>query len=136
MFQTFLHQVNFLAVLVAAFVYFAVGAIWYTALGKIWMKFIDRTEEQLRNGSKLVFLYTLLAELVIVFVMAFVVWILGTGTYMSAIKVSLFFSLGLVCTVMAINNWYGQRSWKLTMIDSGYHVIGLMIATIILTFWK
>ncbi len=137
MFQTFLHQTNYLAIIVSAIVYFVIGAIWYSVLfGKLWMANVGRTKEQLMSGSKIVYLYTLVAELVICFVLAFIIWILGTPNCMSAIKVGLFFSLGFTTTIIAINNWYGQRSVKLTFIDAGYHVIGIIFASIILTVWN
>ncbi|HEY0030530.1 MAG TPA: DUF1761 domain-containing protein [Bacteroidia bacterium] len=138
MFQTFLHQTNYLAILVSAIVYFAIGALWYSPLlfSKAWVKHVGRTEEQLRSGSKIVFLYTLVAEIAICFVTAFFIWILGTSQCVSAIKVGLFISLGYTTTIIAINNWYGQRSAKLTLIDAGYHVVGIVFAAIILTVWK
>ena len=135
MFQTFLHQTNYLAIVVSAIVYFVIGAVWYSALfGKEWMKHIGRTEEQLRSGSKIVYLYTLIAELFICLVMAFVVWSLQTTNCMAAIKLGLFFSIFPI-TIIAINNWYGQRSMKLTMIDAGYHIVGIVFATIIMAVW-
>lgn len=138
MFQTFLHQTNYLAIIVSAVVYFVIGALWYSPLlfAKPWMKNVGRTEEQLRSGSKIVYLYTLIAELVICFVLAFIIWVLGTPTCLSAIKVGLFFSLGFTTTIIAINNWYGQRGTKLTLIDSGYHIVGIVFASIILTVWN
>ncbi len=137
MFETFIHQVNYLAIIVSAVVYFVIGAVWYSLVfGKIWMKYVGRSEEQLRSGSKIVFLYTLIAELVICFAMAFIIWILGTPNCVSAIKVGLFFGLAFTSTIIAINNWYGQRSWKLTFIDSGYHIVGMVFASIILTVWN
>jgi hypothetical protein len=137
MFQTFLHQTNYLAILVSALVYFLIGAVWYSAIfGKIWVKLVGLKEEQMKEGSKMVFLYTLLAEIVIVFVMAFIVWALGISNCVSAIKVGAFFSLGITAPVLAINNFYGMRPGKLTMIDAGYHITGIILACIILTVWK
>jgi uncharacterized membrane protein len=138
MFQTFLHQTNYLAIIVSAVVYFLLGAVWYSPVlfAKPWAARVGRTEEQLRGGSKVVFLYTLIALVVICFVTSFIVWILGTSSVISAIKVGLFISLGYTTTIIAINNWYGQRAGKLTLIDAGYHVVGIVVATIILTLWK
>lgn len=137
MFQTFLHQTNFLAIIVAAIVYFVIGAVWYSLLfGKAWMENVGRTKEQLMSGSKIVYLYTVIAEFGICFVVAFVIWILGTPNCISAIKVGAFFSIGLTATIIAINNWYGQRSLKLTFIDSGYHIVGIITASIIITVWN
>jgi len=138
MFQTFLHQTNYLAIIVAAVVYFVIGAIWYSPLlfAKAWMESVGRTKEQLMSGSKIVYLYTLIAEFVICFVLAFIIWILGTSNCISAIKVGAFFSIGFTATIIAINNWYGQRGAKLTLIDSGYHIVGIIFASIIITIWN
>jgi hypothetical protein len=138
MFQTFLQQTNYLAIFVSAVVYFGLGALWYSPVmfQKGWMANIGRTEEQLRNGSKIVFLYTFIALFVICFVTSFFTWALQTANCIPAIKLGLFISLGYIVTVVAINNWYGQRTAKLTMIDAGYHVVGIVLATIILAVWK
>jgi hypothetical protein len=138
MFQTFLDQTNYLAIFVSALVYFAIGALWYSPLlfQKPWMANVGRTDEQLRSGSKIVFLYTLIALIVICFVTSFFVWATQTGNCIPAIKLGLFISLGYTTTAIAINNWYGQRSAKLTMIDAGYHVVGIVLATIIMAVWK
>ncbi len=136
MFQTFLHQTNYLAIIVATVVYFIIGAIWYGIFAKPWMQSVGRTEEQLKSGSKIVYLYTFVALLVICFVTSFIVWILGIPNCVSAIKVGLFISLGYTSTIIAINNWYGQRPAKLTVIDAGYHVVGIVFATIIMTVWN
>lgn len=138
MFQTFLQQANYLAIIVSALIYFFIGALWYSPLlfAKSWVQHIGKSEEQLKRGSKIVFLYTFFALLVICFVTSFLVWFMGTSQYFSAIKVGLFLSLGYTSTIIAINNWYGQRSVKLTLIDSGYHIVGIVTATIVMAMWK
>lgn len=138
MFQTFLHQVNFLAVLVSTVVYFALGALWYSSVlfQRPWMQDVGRSEEQLRSGNKMVFLYTFIALFVICFVTSFFTWALQTASLMAAIKLGLFIGFGYTATVVSINNWYGQRSARLSMIDAGYHIVGIVIATIILALWK
>jgi hypothetical protein len=138
MFQTFLNQTNYFAILVSALVYFFIGALWYSPLlfSKVWVKEVGRTEEQLRGGSKIIFLYTFFALLVICFVTSFIVWHLGTPDAMAATKLGLFLSLGYTTTIIAINNWYGQRSLKLTLIDAGYHIAGIISATIIMSLWR
>ena len=42
--------VNYLAVLVAGIVYFALGAVWYArpVFGKAWMEGVGKTEEQIK----------------------------------------------------------------------------------------
>lgn len=138
MFQTFLQQTNYLAILVSSFVYFFIGALWYSPLlfSKEWVKHVGRTEEQLRSGSRIIFLYTFIALIIICFVTSFIVWFLGTRDTFSAVKLGLFLSFGYTSTIIAINNWYGQRSVKLTLIDAGYHIIGIVSATIILSIWR
>jgi hypothetical protein len=138
MFQSFLEQTNYLAILVSAIVYFALGAVWYSPLlfQKAWVANVGRTDEQLRGGSKIVFLYTFIALFVMCFVTSFIVWAMQTSMCIPAIKLGLFISLGYTTTTVAINNWYGQRPAKLTMIDAGYHIVGIVLATIIMAVWK
>ena len=138
MFQTFLHQTNYLAILVSGLLVFGLGALWYSPIAfvKPWMESIGKSQEELRAGSKSYYLFTLICILIYCFVLAFIVWFLGTSNLMGAIKVGLFFGGGFVFTTYSINSMFALRPVKLIFIDAGYHVTGIVIATIILSLWK
>jgi len=66
-------QINYLAVVLAAVAFFAVGAAWYTVLfGKAWQRALGLSDEQLKGGANMALIYggAFLCELV-------VAWLLG-----------------------------------------------------------
>jgi hypothetical protein len=51
------------------------------------------------------------------------------------------FKIGLLASVFAsgtiyLSHMYTGKSFKLTMIDAGYHVVGLIVVGIILSVWR
>ncbi|MGZ5243582.1 MAG: DUF1761 domain-containing protein [Bacteroidia bacterium] len=137
--QDFYANINYLAVLVAAIVYFALGALWYSPVlfGKMWMEARNITAENAnRDGMAKIFIITFILNLVCVFLAATFVSALGANGISDGINLGLRFALGFAVTTMGINYMYDNKSSKLFWIDAGYHIVGIVAATIILSVWK
>lgn len=125
------------AVLVAAILGFFVGAPWYSKcmFGRIWLKETGITEEECkaRGHKKLIFVYSLILSLISAFALAY---ILGPApSLLSAIGLSLIISIAWIATASGINDLFAGRSWRLFLVDSGYHVARFLIYGIILGLW-
>ncbi len=132
-------HVNFLSVLVAALVYFALGAIWYSRalFANPWKRHIGKTEEQLKeNFSSLAFLWSFIWSFVAAYGIArILIWANGT-TAGAGFLVGLLVAVCFIIAPMTINNLFEQRSKTLLAINAAYHSVALILAGIIIGAWR
>jgi hypothetical protein len=124
-------SINYLAVVLGAVAFFAVGALWYTVLfGKAWRAQMGITAEVIaaqraKGGASMVtpMLVSLVAELM-------VSWMLGHQIARTdpSPRVIMMFGFGfgafLMAPAIAINYAYQGRSLKLFLIDAGHFLVG------------
>ncbi|KYG78277.1 MULTISPECIES: DUF1761 domain-containing protein [Roseivirga] len=134
--------INWIAVLVAAVAFFALGAIWYgPVFGKAWQKGVGLSDDEMKNanmgklfGSAFVFALIISVGMAIFF--------FGFGTdpenpmdatmgAMYGLMTGIFFILPSTC----MNYLFARKSASLMLIDSFYHIIAYTIVGIILGAW-
>jgi hypothetical protein len=139
-----LQHLNYLAVLVAAIVYFAIGGFWFSPMGFVngWMAghgiTMPTDPEKVKEMRKEMPKY-----MVITFIACFIgtmaLGYIETATYtmgwMTGVK------MGIVASVfpaiaIGLSHMHTKKSMKLFMIDAGYHAVGLIAAAVILSVWK
>ncbi len=137
---TFLSNINWLAVIVAAIAYFALGALWYSPLfGKKWVQYqnIDLNHPDAKKGVGGImfgsFILMLIATIGLAILVARIPLI---GGVMSGLKLGLFTGLLFSATAISITYLYIKKPIGLHFIDGLYHVAGQIIAAIILCIWK
>lgn len=137
-------NISMMAILVAVFANFVLGFIWYTQLfGKLWAKEVGVDMSVKPTTGE--FIKNMLVMVVGNFFMAYVLahntaaWSfvpgieeLGkTGNIMNA---TIFTWLGFYLPVdIGVVTWE-RKSWKLFGINTGYHFMMLLVASIILAF--
>lgn len=130
---------GYLSVLVAAFAGFAVGAIWYMTLSKPWMAAagIKMTADGKPdgNGSPLPFLLSAIAMVLVAGMMRHTFALSGIDTVSKGFTSGLGIGLFFISPWIMINNAYGMRPFKLTVIDSGYAIIGCAVMGMVLTLF-
>jgi hypothetical protein len=133
MFQT----LNYLHIAAAALVYFIIGAVWYSLLfQKAWMALIGVTPTEAdKKGMPLMFGMTFILNLVITFATAGVLYFVSPNSILASLKVGALLGVCLVAPTTAMNYMYAKRPFKLTLIDSGYHVVAIMVVSVILSLW-
>jgi hypothetical protein len=123
--------INYLAVVLGAVAFFAVGAVWYSALfSKAWQAEVGMGSAEIeaaraKGPGHMVMIMGLsfLLELV-------VSWMLGHQIARTAPPphVIMMFAVGfgafLMTPAIGINYLYQNRSLKLFMIDSGHFIVG------------
>ena len=127
---------GFLSVLVAAVAGFAFGAVWYMALSKPWMEAANiKADENGRpeNDGPLPYIMAAFAMLLVAGMMRHTFALSGIDTagkgLISGLGVGLFF----ISPWIMINNGYGGRPFKLTLIDGGYATFGCAVMGLVLT---
>lgn len=135
-----LSNINWLAVLVAAIAYFALGALWYSKafFGPKWASLvgIDMNNPDKTKGMAKMMIGTLILIIITciglaLFVERMDLFILRSGLVLGAIT-----GICFSTTAVAISFVYESRPTALYFIDCGYHLFGNLIASVILVLWR
>ena len=78
---------------------------------------------------------TLVYNFIIVFSVAAVLHFIQPVSILAAVKAGLLLGGGISATPIALNYMYAIRPMMLLFFDAGYNVVGITIASIILTLW-
>jgi len=121
---------NYWAVLLAAISSFLLGGLWYSSalFGRLW---------NAENGGQVpqghpakVFGVSFVFSLIAAWVFA---WLLGPDPELAvAVQQGLLVGFGLVAASFGINYQFAQRSFKLWLIDGGYHVAQFVVFGLVL----
>lgn len=134
-------NINYLAVFIAAVVYYIGGALWYSPLlfGKTWMGLVGLNEEKIKEEQKAMWKSYLTAAgsaILISYGIARVEAYLNVITIGGGLHAGFWAWICFVVTTTATNYSFAGRPIKLLLIDSGYHLYGFVIMGIILAVWK
>ena len=121
------------AVLVAGAAIFAWGAVWYMIMAKPWMEAGGLSEETINRSNPVPYIISIVGAILVAGMMRHTFAMAGIDTMAKGIMSGLGIGLFLVMPWVATHYAFGQRPFKLTAIDVGYHVIGCALAGAVLT---
>jgi hypothetical protein len=129
-------DLNWIAILVSAFVPMVLGALWYSPMlfARPWMRAVGRTPEEV-SGASLGYAISAVGAVVTSYVLARVVKWAEVDDFWNGALIGLLVWLGFVATVLAVNTWFGGRPRALWAIDAGYQLVALLIMGAILGAW-
>lgn len=136
-----LGQINYLAVLIAAIVYWLIGMLWFSVfIGKSWAEEVKNhgiviskpTSSQMAKKS----IWTFVLNLIVSFGIAVLVVSLGIFTFVPALVLGLLLAICFAAAVMIISYLWEGRSFKLSFYDIFYPFIGIIISSIIIGLWN
>jgi hypothetical protein len=140
-------ELNFLAIALATFAFFFLGFLWYTPLfGKVWAKEMGFSRDM--EVSKTFMIRSLLLNLLGNFLLVYVLshnifawdarsWGHETnfvGQLQAAIMSAGFTWLGFFLPQDLSAVTWQMKSWTLFFINTSYHLLGLIIVSLILVF--
>ena len=132
----FLSQLNWLAILVASVAYFMLGALWYSKIlfANVWIKGtgINMDNPDSKKGVGGIMAFTFILEFVICIGLAILLYRLGLSTVMSGAKTGLITGICFSATTISISYLYQMKPKVLSLVDAGYHIVGQIIAGIII----
>ncbi|MDJ0821552.1 MAG: DUF1761 domain-containing protein [Paracoccaceae bacterium] len=127
-----------LSVLIAAFAGFAFGAVWYMALSKPWMEAagIEVGEDgRPANSSPVPFVMAAVAMVIVAGMMRHIFGMAAIDSVDQGLVAGLGIGLFFISPWIMINNGYGGRPFRLTLIDGGYATFGCAIMGLVLTLF-
>lgn len=129
-------QVNFVAVVVAAAAYFALGAVWYSppVFARPWMRASGVTPGEGQSPAPL-FVLSFAANFLAAAALAFLARASGALSVGDGVILGLSAALGFSLTSLIVTQAFEGRPAALQLINTGYHVVGIVIAAIIVTVW-
>jgi hypothetical protein len=139
MFNQVLSNIHWLHVLVAALAYFALGSVWYSPVlfVKKWIKAanINIDNPDAKKGMGFLFGGSFVLMFIISTGLAVLQQVLPAIDFVGGIKLGLLVSVTLVATSISVNYLYTKKTLALFLIDNGYHIAGMTIASAIIAGW-
>jgi hypothetical protein len=133
-----LAHLNYLAVVVCTIIYFLIGAVWYSPVlfSKKWQALNAGLDmEKGKKQMPLLFLNAFICSAFASFAIAILINYIGIIAIPAAIKLGLLCGVGFGYTSLSMSYMFGQRSMSLLLIDAGYHIVSLVIVSVVLCLW-
>jgi len=127
-----------LNVIVAAVAAWVFGAIWYMSLARPWMAAagIKAGEDGKPEGDAVLpYILSIVAMLIVAGMMRHMFAMSGIATVGAGLVGGLGVGLFFISPWIMINNAYGMRPFKLTMIDGGYATFGCAVMGAVLALF-
>lgn len=135
-----LSNLDWLHILVAALAYFALGAIWYSFLfQKQWVRYqnIDMNNPDARKGAGAIMFVSFIWMFLVTVGLAILISKMQLeGGVMSGVKLGLTTGVLFSAAAVSITYLYIKKPLGLHIIDGLYHVVGQIIAAVILLVWQ
>jgi len=133
-------HVNSLAVVVAAVAVFILGWLWYSPLlfFKPWMRLRGQDPVAAMAGAKMPggkLVVEFARCLVLAFIIARFVALLGVASVFGAVKFGLFLWIGFPVILLTGSILWENVPWKVAAIHAGDWLVKLLVIPIIVTVW-
>lgn len=127
---------NWLAILVATVIGFAIGGLWYGPLfGDAWLAALGKTADQIQP-SPTPFIISFFTALITAVVLALFINALNVSTLGGGVQIGLLVGIGFIATAMASDSAFGDTGLNLWLIQSGYRVLYSVVMGAILAVWR
>lgn len=130
-------DMNALAIIVAALLYFFIGSVWYSPVlfAQAWLRETGKPKEELNPNP---FLYILIFILTVIaaFAMACVFGIAGLTGLVQGLFAGLMSGLALAAATAITMMFNDYRRYKLFLINVGYHVVSFTVMGALLGLWQ
>ncbi len=135
-----LGELNWLAVLVATVVYFAIGGLWFAEFlfGKAWQAANGWAGSDGPSPGPWLYIGPAVTCLVETVALAMLANATGTDTLAEGLVLGLVVGAGVAAAALFVTGYFDPQKPKPVVwwaITAGYHVVGLVVGAIILALW-
>jgi hypothetical protein len=132
-----LSEINYLAALVAAIAFFAIGALWYSPVlfSKPWQRSIGLDPQAAQAPNPMLFVVTAIAYFIQAVTLGAIARSTGATELADGLVLGLFIGIGVVATQLWVNTSYEGRPAALLWINAGNGLVGFVVMAIIMTVW-
>jgi hypothetical protein len=133
--------INYFALLLAAVASMAVGYVWYGPLfGKKWMGYMGMTKESMdysdaKKGMMKSYFISYASSLLMAYVLAYFMALLGAATFAGAFMLSVWIWLGFIVTTSLNSVLWEKKPWGYYFINISYQLVALAAMSLVLTWF-
>jgi uncharacterized membrane protein YeaQ/YmgE (transglycosylase-associated protein family) len=137
-----LSEINWVAVVVAGLVYFAIGAVWYSPLlfSGAWQRSIGwDSQRPPPEMSVMTYVVPLIAYLVMAAAVGIIAEATASDTLAEGLILGLVVGIGLSLMHTLVDASFDPNKpepWTWFAINGTYHTLGLVIVALIVAFWQ
>jgi hypothetical protein len=132
---------NGLTIIIAAVVSFFIGMLWYGPLfGKTWISLQGFSKKDINQSKKKgmgkTILVAFLSNLIVAFVFAKILLMIGVTDLFGGIVIGFWLWLGFVATTTLGSVLWENKSFNLWFLNNSFNVINLIVIGAILGNWQ
>ena len=134
-----MHDVNWLAVLVAGILPLVIGFLWYGPIfGKKWLNLMEMTAEEVQEDFNPLKTHgaSFVLSLVTAYVLAQLLAVMDGSGAMIGVHVGLLVTIGFVLNVGYQGVAYEQRKPGIFALSLGFNAVALIGQAVILAVWR
>lgn len=134
-------QLNYWAILVAAFVPMVLGFLWWSPalFGKRWLHVMGWTKEDMekkKQGMTAKYLMMFVGALVMSYILAHFANYAGAKDWVGGLQAAFWAWLGFVMASSLGAYLFEGRKWDLFWINGGFHLVSMLLMGAIIGGWR
>ena len=136
-----LTDLNWLAVIVAALAYFAIGAVWYApfVFGRAWMAAGGMTVEPGDGPGAAIFAVPLIGSVLSAIALGMLAAASGTDTLSEGLVLGAVAAIGFALSISLVTATFESTKPKPMLwgaVNAGYHIVGTLVASAVIGGWQ